>query len=267
MILWLGDPEANDPAVSGGKAAALSRLAGDFRVPPGFVVAGDLADADVSDAYARLGAPSVAVRSSAIDEDGLDHSFAGVHETFLNISCAEALVEAIRRCREAARSDRALEYRRVRGLSPGAQIAVLVQELVNADVSAVAFTANPITGSRDEVVLNAHYGLGEALVGGLATPDEIVVSKHDLAVTAYRIGGKETMTVSTPEGTRELPVPALMRNRRAVSDEQATEIARLAIALEEEAGRPVDVECCYREGQLYLLQCRPVTTIEQKGLQ
>ena len=74
------------------------------------------------------------------------------------------------------------------------------------------------------------------------------------------------MTVSTPAGTRELPVPALMRDRRAVSDEQAAEIARLAIALEDEAGRPVDVECCYRQGQLYLLQCRPVTTIE-KGLQ
>jgi phosphoenolpyruvate synthase/pyruvate phosphate dikinase len=266
VILWLGDPEASDPAVAGGKAAALSRLACSFRIPPGFVVAGEPTDADVLEAYLRLGEPSVAVRSSAVDEDGVDHSFAGVHETFLNLTCAEAIVDAIRRCREAGGSDRALDYRRTRGLAASAEVAVLVQELVNAEVSAVAFTANPVTGSRDEVVVNAHYGLGEALVGGLATPDEIIVSKSDLRVLAYRIGSKETMTVATPTGTRELPVPALMRNRKAISDEQAAEIARLALSLEEEAGRAVDVECCYREGHLYLLQSRPVTTI-QKGVQ
>jgi phosphoenolpyruvate synthase/pyruvate phosphate dikinase len=265
VILWLGDPEAADPAVSGGKAAALSRLASCHPVPAGFVVAGELADAEVCEAYRRLGEPSVAVRSSAVDEDGLDHSFAGIHETFLNITCAEAVIEAIRRCRETGRSERALDYRRSRGLSTDADVAVLVQELVNADVSAVAFTVNPVTGSLDEVVVNAHYGLGEALVGGLATPDQIVVSKRGLTVRSYSVGSKERMTVLTADGTRELPVPALMRNRPAVTDEQAAEIARLALALEEEARRAVDVECCYREGQLYLLQSRPVTTV--KGVQ
>ena len=266
MILWLGDPRATDPALAGGKAAVLSRLASCHPVPRGFVVAGELTDAEVLDAYRLLGEPSVAVRSSAVDEDGLDHSFAGIHETFLNVTCGEAVVKAIRRCRETGRSERALDYRRTRGLAAEADVAVLVQELVHADISAVAFTANPITGSHDEVVVNAHYGLGEALVGGLATPDQVVLSKHDLKVISYSVGSKEAMTVITSSGTRELPVPALMRNRRAVSDEQAAEIARLALALEEEAGRPVDVECCYREGQLYLLQSRPVTTI-QKGVQ
>jgi phosphoenolpyruvate synthase/pyruvate phosphate dikinase len=265
VILWLGEPAAADPAVAGGKAAVLSRLASCHPVPPGFVVAGELADAEICEAYRRLGEPSVAVRSSAVDEDGLDHSFAGIHETFLNITCAEAVIDAIRRCRETGRSARALDYRRARGLSIDADVAVLVQELVDADVSAVAFTANPVTGSLDEVVVNAHYGLGEALVGGLATPDQIVLSKQELTVTSYVVGSKERMTVLTASGTRELPVPALMRNRPAATDEQAVKIARLALALEEEAGRPVDVECCYREGQLYLLQSRPVTTV--KGVQ
>jgi pyruvate,water dikinase len=266
VILWLGDPRASDPAVAGGKAASLSRLAAFHCIPPGFVVAGDPAEADVYEAYRQLGEPSVAVRSSAVDEDGADHSFAGIHETFLNLRCATDVLEAIRRCREAARSDRALDYRRARGLASRADVAVLVQELVEADVSAVAFTANPVTGSTGEIVVNAHYGLGEALVAGLATPDEIVLAKRDLAILSYQVGSKETMTVPTSAGTRELRVPPLMRNRKAIADEQATEIARLALVLEEQAGRPVDVECCYRQGQLYLLQSRPITTI-QKGVQ
>src|SRR6186713_779371 len=110
--------------------------------------------------------------------------FAGPHETYLNIVGAEAIIQAVIRCWESARSEHALDYRRQQGLSvERPQLAVLVQRLVASDVSAVIFSANPITGSRDEIMINASWGLGESIVGGTVTPDTFVVRKSDLAIT------------------------------------------------------------------------------------
>jgi pyruvate,water dikinase len=184
--LWLDDPRAADSALTGGKAANLARLADAFRVPPGFVVAipGATLERDargaIAAAYRELGAacgvpePPVAVRSSAVDEDGRDASFAGQHDTYLNISGAEQVWWAISRCLASFGAERALAYRREAGLpaAPG-RVAVLVQALVAADASGVAFSANPVTGARDEIVVNAAWGLGESIVSGTVTPDEI----------------------------------------------------------------------------------------------
>ncbi|HEU0294764.1 MAG TPA: PEP/pyruvate-binding domain-containing protein, partial [Anaerolineales bacterium] len=172
-------------------------------------------------------------------------------------------LQAVTRCWESARSERALEYRRQQGLSlERPQIAVLVQQLVPADVSAVVFSANPITGNRDEVVINASWGLGESIVGGTVTPDTFVVCKPDLAVTSQSLADKERMTVSIPGGTREVDVPRFLRSEACLSDEQLIEVAQLALSLEATMGYPVDVECAYAGGKLYLLQCRPITTLE-----
>ena len=252
---------AHDELIVGGKAAALSRLAARYRVPSGFVATEQAGGDAIADAYETLGRPRVAVRSSAVGEDGLEHSFAGQLETYLNIAGTEAVVNAVQRCRDSARSARVLEYLRARGLE-GAPVAVLVQELVEADVSAVAFSVNPITGEPDEVVINASLGLGESIVSGLVTPDEIIVSKSRRAIVSYEVGGKELMVVAAADGTVELAVPALLRNRPALSDEHAIEIAGLAAELEEFVGHPVDVECSYRGGILYLLQSRPITTLD-----
>ena len=110
-------------------------------------------------------------------------------------------------------------------------------------------------------MINASIGLGEAIVGGLVTPDEIVVSKSSLAVVSYEIATKERMVVSAAEGTVELEVPALLRNRPALTHEQAAEVARLAVELEAFTEHPVDVECAFRAGSLHLLQSRPITTL------
>lgn len=183
-LVWLGDEAAHDAALTGGKASALSRLAADYRVPPGFVLttqaferSGTLAGAVLETAYRRLAsvtgadAPAVAVRSSAVDEDGESTSFAGQHETFLNLAGVEEVLGAVQRCWESARSERALDYRRRQGLAVDEPtLAVLVQHLVPADVSAVVFSANPVTSARDEVVINASWGLGESIVGGTPTP-------------------------------------------------------------------------------------------------
>ena len=276
-LLWLGDPKSFDAGLVGGKAANLSRLARMYhRVPDGFSLPVTVMDeahpldlrdeitAAISDLMAchSLDDFIAAVRSSAVDEDGATASFAGQHETYLNIAGADAIIQAVTHCWESARSEHALEYRRKQGLSvERPQIAVLVQQLVASDVSAVIFSANPITGSRDEIMINASWGLGESIVGGTVTPDTFVVRKSDLAITSRTIADKQHMTVSTPGGTHEVEVPRFLRAQASLNDEQVVEMAKLALTLEATMEHPVDIECAYAGGELYLLQCRPITTL------
>jgi phosphoenolpyruvate synthase/pyruvate phosphate dikinase len=291
-ILWLGDSDCHDINKVGAKAANLSRLsASTHPVPPGFCIPAEaysqwvelinsgpstastrflptLIYEELVLAYNWLAAccstpnPRVAVRSSAVDEDGAVASFAGQHETYLNITGVDAVAEAIASCWASARTDRALEYRQRHKISPdGTRLSVLVQQLVPADASAVVFSANPLTGSRDEVMINASWGLGESLVGGMVTPDTYVVSKSDLAVVSRNIADKQRMTVLARQGTQEAPVPRQQRNIPAIDDGQVTEMVRLSITLESVMGWPVDIECAYQGDELYLLQCRPITTL------
>jgi phosphoenolpyruvate synthase/pyruvate phosphate dikinase len=206
------------------------------------------------------------VRSSAVDEDGADASFAGQHDTYLNVVGAEAIGEAIVRCWESARSPRVLEYRRQHGLpTEGARIAVLVQQLVVSDVSMVVFSANPMSGNRDEVVVNASWGLGESVVGGSVTPDTFVVHaagpEAGWQITERGLAEKRKMTVAVAGGAREVDVPRLLAKQPSLCDEQLLDVAALARSLEQTMGWPVDLEAAYRDDVLYLLQCRPITAL------
>jgi pyruvate,water dikinase len=272
-VLWLGEARAGLVELTGGKAASLSRLAAAFRVPPGFVVTvppatpAREARAQVTEAYRRLGriagqdAPAVAVRSSAVDEDGLGASFAGQHDTFLNVTGAEQVWWALSRCVASFGAERARHYRRSRGLpeAPG-HVAVLVQCLVPADASGVVFSANPVTGARDEIVVNASWGLGESVVAGTVTPDAYVLGR-DGAVRERAVADKRRMTIAVPGGTREVPVPGRMARMAVLDDARARSAAALAVALERRRGRPVDVELAWSGPDLFLLQCRPITTL------
>lgn len=290
-VLWLEEAPCRDVSLVGAKAANLSHLAAYTTVPPGFCVTGTAFDlptasgslsaepsypllrdpwleGEVAIAYRILGercgtpSPAVAVRSSAMDEDGGNASFAGQHETYLNVVGVDAVLEAVRRCWASAFSSRALEYRRGRGLDrQEIRVAVLVQRMVPADVSAVVFTADPVTGSREEVLIDASWGLGESIVGGTVTPDTYRVRKADQAVAAVEISEKRRMTVGTAQGSMEVDVPRFLRTQPVLCEEQVVEVGRLAIALEAEMGHPVDIECAYRCGRLYLLQCRPITAV------
>lgn len=279
-ILWLGQAGCDDVRVTGGKVANLSRLAAEYRVPPGFCVTtyayryadsqmlpAELCD-EVAAAYRSLGEwrgisnPAVAVRSSAVDEDGSHASFAGQHETYLNISGIDAVLDAIRRCWASAHDERVLEYRRQQGLSLDTiRLAVLVQQLVIADVAAVVFSANPVTSNRDEIVVNASWGLGESIAGGTVTPDTYVVDKQTMCLARQIVAEKRRMTVAVPGGTQEVDVPRLLRSQPALTGQQAVGMASLARSLEQRMGFPVDVECALHTEQLYLLQCRPITTL------
>src|SRR6266496_845597 len=259
-LLWLGDPKSFDVALVGGKAANLSRLARMYhRVPDGFCIPVTVMDEAhprdlrdeiaqaISDLMACHNLPElvVAVRSSAVDEDGTAASFAGQHETFLNIVGVDSIMHAVTRCWESARSERALDYRRKQGLSGECvQLAVHVQQLVASDVSAVVFSANPITGSRDEIMINASWGLGESIVGCKVTPDTFIVRKSDLVITSRTVADKQRMTVSVPGGTCEVDVPRFLRTQVALNDAQAIEMAQLALTLDA------------------TLHCRPITTLK-----
>ena len=133
---------------------------------------------------------------------------------------------------------------------------------MSSDVSAVVFSANPVTGNRDEVLINASWGLGESIVGGTVTPDTFAVRKSDTQITQRMIADKELMTVSAPKGTHEVEVPRFLRNEASLNDEQVIEMAKLATTLETTMEHPVDIECAYASGDLYLLQCRPITTLK-----
>ncbi len=195
-IPWLGHPDCHDINRVGAKAANLSLLTASHRIPPGFCVttegyarwaeqngAGEppyptqgMPSAlynDIAAAYQTLAErcgvsdPGVAVRSSGVDEDGATASFAGQHETYLNIVGVDAVAEAVIRCWASASSEHALAYRQQQGLSvQSVRLAVLVQQLVPADTSAVVFSANPVSGNREEIVINASWGLGESVVQG-----------------------------------------------------------------------------------------------------
>lgn len=284
-IVWLGDQGCATSTAVGGKAANLSLLAARYPVPPGFSIPTDLlsswlgGDLDgtrhgpealrvVREAYQRLGErcgrpqPAVAVRSSAIGEDGLGASFAGQYETYLHITGADAVWDAIVRCWESARSARVEAYQKRRGAATAAgQIAVLVQAMVLSDVSFIAFSADPVTRDRDQVVVNAAWGLGESLVGGLVTPDTFRVRKSDLAVIETRPAEKTQMTVISGGGTAVATVPRMLRTRPCLEERQAQAIAEMAVSLETHMGWPVDTEGAFHQGKLYLLQCRPITTI------
>jgi len=293
-VLWLGHADCHDVNRAGAKAAHLSRLASRYRILPGFCISAQaysqwaelidstrlasltpskllaLADA-LASAYRDLGEicgvadPSVAVRSSAVDEDGATLSFAGQHETYLNIAGAHAVAEAVVRCWGSVRTERALAYRQRQSLSVAeARVAVLGQQLVPADASAVVFRANPVTGSDEEVMIDASWGLGESLVSGTVTPDTYMVRKSDLAIDCRDIAEKRRMTVLAQQGTHEAPVPRMHQKVPSIDETQVMELARLSMALETAMGWPVDIECAYRGRDLYLLQCRPITELSAR---
>ena len=268
FILDLSNLSAKDASRTGSKAANEGALlqAG-FKVPEGFAlttdaftaflaangVAPDSAPetiangplpAGISEAldavYATLGDGPLAVRSSAVAEDLPGASFAGQYETSLNVSGREALETAVRRCWASVYNEHVVTYRKRHGLK-ASPMAVLVQKMLRADAAGVAFTINPVSGARDEVIINAVRGLGEQLVSGEASPNEWVVR------------GQEAKCKKAIEG--------------AITTEDVLAIADIARRVEAYFGAPQDIEWALADDQLYLLQARPITTLPEKGPQ
>jgi phosphoenolpyruvate synthase/pyruvate phosphate dikinase len=227
----------HDPAELARAATVIARHFAAGRVPA------EIAD-DLCRAYLALGGGLVAVRSSATAEDLPTASFAGQQETFLNVRGAEAVLEATRRCWASLWTARAMAYRARQGIPPDSvSLAVVIQQMVAAEAAGVLFTAHPVTGDPNEMVINAVRGSGEALVGGQVTPEEIVVGWPTWAVRRR----------DSPAG-------------RVLTDAQAVELARLGERIESHYGRPQDIEWAWADGRFHVLQARPITTPVQPRL-
>ncbi len=263
-------PAAEDTALFGSKAVGLGHaLREGIPVPPGVALSGAVVDAvagrdedsirrvaeSVSDLHGAL-----AVRSSAVDEDGADASFAGQHMTLLNVRGVEELTAAIGEVWWSANSDSAITYRQRVGLFTRPSVAVVIQALVEPETAGVMFTLNPVTGA-DERVIEASLGLGEAVVDGRVIPDHYRVSRSG-EVIERRAGRKDIAVRSLQDGgTYQEQVPRELVEKLCLDDEQLAELNRLAERCEQVYGPARDTEWAISEGMLYLLQCRSVTTV------
>ncbi len=241
----------------GGKAASLAALVEipGVRVPAWFTIpaGSEMTSDEILAKYDRLGGGPVAVRSSGLDEDGVESSFAGQHDTFLFVE-RDGLIEAVARCRRSAHSERATAYRAALGLGAPGPIAVVVQKMIDGAVSGVMFTADAASGDRTKMTITSTWGLGEGVVSGrLACDTFYVTGEHvdrDLVdkTQAIRRGG-------------EVDVPEADRARASLTDEQLATLAKLGRTVEAAMGYPVDIEWTFDATGPWLLQARPITKL------
>ncbi|MDV3354177.1 phosphoenolpyruvate synthase [Dietzia maris] len=204
----------------------------------------------------------VAVRSSAPAEDAGDTSFAGIHESYTDVVGEEAVLKAVQDCWCSLWTPRAMTYRAVSGYDDEPSIAVVVQKMVRSDTSGVAFTADPRTSQVDRVVIEAAFGLGEVVVGGKVEPDTYVVSKSDLHILTVHVGRKVSRIVAGRTADGLVPVPEAEQLDRVLDDDQVRRVARLAVMSEQHYGEPQDTEFAFEDGELYIVQTRPITTLD-----
>jgi len=274
FVLPLAD--ARDPAMVGGKAINLARLINAaFPVPDGFVVTTrafrhadrsaealppDIADA-IKAAYRNIGSPTVAVRSSATAEDLDDASMAGQYETYLDLQGEQPVLDAVVKCWASINSERVCAYLKEHDIPPGnVAMAVVVQELVPAEKAGVLFTANPRTGSKNELLVEANWGLGETVVSGMVQPDTLVLDRATGAVESCVIADKHIWI--EPGAHQARPVGEDKRQIGCLNSKEVLELWKLGLKVMDHFDSPQDIEWAVAGGRVYLLQTRSVTTLE-----
>ncbi len=261
--------KAHETALYGSKAVGLGDAArAGLPIPPGVALSGDLVEAVASRdeksiekvmvAVSALTAP-FAVRSSAVDEDGASASFAGQHLTVLNVHSTEDVPDAVREVWWSANSDAAITYRQKVGLFTRPSVGVVVQTLLNPASAGVMFTEHPVTGA-DERLIEASWGLGEAVVAGLVVPDHFRLDRAG-QVLERKPGRKRIAIRALPNGgTFEEPVEPARAAQICLDDKELAALGDLALRCEKVYGPRRDIEWAIQDGTLYLLQCRAVTT-------
>src|SRR5215470_6011780 len=273
LTMTFAELGAQDLPTVGGKGANLGALCrAGVEVPKGYCVTtaafdrflASLPEA-VAEAWRALGTElPLAVRSSATAEDLPGASFAGQQDTYLNVLGEAALIDAVKRCWISLFTDRAVLYRARGGFGHRAvRLAVVVQQMVDPEVSGILFTADPISGHRHVASIDAGFGLGEALVSGLISADLYRVDRRSREVLLARPGNKEFAIRSVPGGgTRREILPEPQRSARALNDDQVRALADIANRLEPLfGGVPLDIEWCIAQGTIYVVQARPITSL------
>jgi len=208
---------------------------------------------------------SVAVRSSATTEDLSSHSSAGQHDTYLNISRQSEFLQCVKKCWASLWTNRAIAYRTRNAIDQTtASMAVIVQQMIPSDVSGITFTVDPVTRNRNELIINASWGLGKSVVSGRVSPDEYTVRKDTLAVTEKKISNKIVMSVPGKGRTQETPVPSKKRRKPCLPDKHVQRLASLGKRIEDLFHAPQDIEWGIHKDRIYILQSRTITTSIQK---
>jgi rifampicin phosphotransferase len=264
IIGLASQPRADDPAAFEAAEEKIRALFARSEIP-------DDVAAEIRIAYDRLtnaNGRAVAVRSSATTEDLPGASFAGQQETYLNVRDTGVLMEAIKACWASLWTLRAMAYRRRQNIEPATvSLAVVVQQMVPAEAAGIMFTTDPVGGWRDRTLINAAWGLGEAVVGGRVTPDTLVVDKASGRIDSRKTADKEVMTVYAEGGAEEQPVPEAKRREPVLDDEAATELARYGARIEIHYGAPQDIEWALADGEFFILQARPITNLPPPPLE
>ncbi len=262
--------EANHLNLVGGKAYALGKMirAG-FNVPSGFVLSvstfTNMTPAlkrHLLSRFDELQMDFVAVRSSAVNEDGKDDAWAGQLDTLLNCNRNNLLI-SIEQCWESVDSIRAQSYAKQKAIH-NTKVAVIVQEMIQSEISGVAFSVHPISNNNKQVVIEAGFGLGEAVVSGQVTPDTYIVDKKTgQSVEKYVSQQSKKLTRNDSGATVWEDIGTQGRNLK-LTDEQIAELCNLTSELEAFFKYPVDVEWALSDGDIYILQCRPITTLSRR---
>ncbi|KXK08464.1 MAG: Phosphoenolpyruvate synthase [Microgenomates bacterium OLB22] len=219
----------------------------------------------------KTSAPLVAVRSSATAEDLPDASFAGQQETYLNIQGADALVKAVQACWASLFTDRAIYYRQQKGFDhTRVGLAAVVQLMVQSDSSGVAFSIDPVTNDRDKITIEAIFGLGEYIVQGAVTPDHYEVDKKKLQIEVKQVKRQELALVRQQKGSKVTNVDKKFSIKEGsiqkITDEQIVSVATLVRNIEKHYKVPQDIEWAVEAGQVYIVQSRPITTVDNSLL-
>lgn len=293
LVRSISELSARDVAIAGGKGASLGELVrSGFPVPPGFVVLSSAFDAAVKavglgrDAtpkqwreavlaatiprelqdeiisnFRALGASFVAVRSSATAEDSAQASWAGQFETYLNTT-EQNLMENIKRCWASAYSARAVAYQRSKGGGACVSVAVVVQKMIESESSGIAFSMHPVSQDRNQVVIEAGFGLGEAIVAGHITPDQYVVEKDSRRILESHIQTQPKGLYRTADGGQTWrDLPSELGSRPTLTEDQVLELADLVARIEAHYSFPCDIEWALENSKLFILQSRPITTL------
>jgi len=255
IVQALQAADAEDPATLEPVAQTIAQLFLQGQIPAEIETA-------ITQAYAGMQDAPVAVRSSATAEDLPGASFAGQQETYLNIRGVDALLEAVKKCWASLWTARAIAYRLKNDIDQATvALAVVVQELVFAEAAGILFTANPVNGKRSQALINAAWGLGEAVVSGAVTPDTLTMDKLTGKVLQRETARKLVMTVRTASGTHEQPVPADLQKKAVLTNRQAADLTELGALIEAYYGEPMDIEWAFVDGKFFIVQARPITAM------
>lgn len=260
---FLKDLDVNDSKALDTAAKGIQKVISSGKVP-------ESVKNDVVRSYKKLSGKFrkelVAVRSSATAEDLPGASFAGQQATFLNIKGENNLLVAVRDCWASLFTARAIFYREQNKIAhEKVKISVIVQKMVQSDVSGVMFSVDPVTSDKDRIIVEAVWGLGELIVQGSVVPDHYVVQKDTFALLSKEISDQSIMLTKKEGKTEERPVPANRKNIQKISNEEVIKLAKIAQGLQEHYYFPQDIEWAKEGNKLYITQTRPITTLNNKA--